>query len=360
MRGWLEIAALLVIALGMAITISSGLTIMLNGATHPTAAVTTGSMIPIYNGYQNTEQADIYPLRGDILLVRKVSPASIEIGDVIVFNVSQVTEPVVHRVIDKWAENETFRFKTNGDNNKYPDNWVVQGKDIFGIVVVRIPYIGWFLILFQTTPGRIILLVSAIVLLFSGNGSDEKDKSLKTTSAPSWRKKRKGSYIKVGLVLLTLLIFLGSNLMAAFTSPPTVILYSIPVDSSSSSQNLLESTTDEMITLMLPSSSSRWNQGGQSSDEVFFFPIRIVISSNGLFNNIDFIEITTTVLGVQALYRWTLVYNYIGSRALEGGIIAHLSGEELFNASVTLKYYSRGLFASPPYSTTFPLELDNR
>lgn len=360
MKGGLELVVLLIIALGMAIALSSGLTIMLNGATHPTAAVTTGSMMPIYNGFQDTEQTAIYPLRGDILLVRKVSPASIQIGAVIVFDVSQVSEPVVHRVIDKWAENETYYFKTNGDNRKDPDTWKVQGKDIFGIVVVRIPYIGWFLILFQTTPGRIILLGSAVFLLFSGNGSDEEEKILRTTNVPPRRKKHKGTYIRVGLVLLPIFIFLGNNLVAAFTSPPSVMLYSMPGTSSSPSQNLLDSTEDDLITLLLPSSLYRWNQAEQLSETVFFFPIRITILSGGLFNNIDSVEITTTVLGRQALYRWTLVYNYIGIRTFEGGIIAHISGKGIFNTSISLDYYSRGLFASPPHSTTFPLELDNR
>ncbi|MFW9778283.1 MAG: signal peptidase I [Candidatus Heimdallarchaeota archaeon] len=359
-RGWLEIVVLLIIALGMAITISSGLNIMLNGATHPTAAVTTGSMIPIYNGYQDTEQADIYPLRGDILLVRKVLPASIEIGEVIVFNVSQVSDPIVHRVVDKWEVNETYYFKTNGDNRKDPDTWVVKGKDVFGIVVVRIPYIGWFLILFQSTPGRIILLVSAAFLLFSGNGEETNDKNAKTADVFPKGKRRKGTYIRAGLLLLPILIFIGFNLFAAFASPPSVMIYSIPTDSSSSYQNLLESTKDDKVTLFLPSSRYRWKKDGQSPQETFFFPIRINVVSGGILNNIDSIEIVTNVLGMESLYRWTLVYNYVGVRTLEGGIIALISGEGIFNASITLNYYSRGLFASNPSSTTFPLLLDNR
>ncbi|MFX0152357.1 MAG: signal peptidase I [Candidatus Hodarchaeota archaeon] len=366
----LEIALLLGTAAAMAIIISFGLTVYLGGSSHPTVAVTTGSMLPIYNGFQDGTNDPIYPFRGDILLVRKVPVESIEVGDVIVFETTgPPDEPVVHRVIDKWLENGNYNFKTNGDNRDDPDPWIISGEDVYGVVVIRIPHIGWFLLVVQTTVGKIIILALAILLLFVGNDSEEKkDKSIveKTEEqkvSDSTRinfvkktiKSRKGIYSV--LIFLILLTFIASNLIGSLISPPSVNLYSYNTHSEEKIDNLLESTNVNPYTIS--KLYEPWSRGTNSTQTVHFFPVQIEICSGGLFNNIEKIEIITHVNGTEAIYRWNMVYNFIGTRVFKGAIIATLNGSGNYSATVSLGIYTRGLLASPDRSITFPLILQS-
>lgn len=354
----------------MAIIISFGLTVYLGGSSHPTVAVTTGSMLPIYNGFQDGTNDPIYPFRGDILLVRKVPVESIEVGDVIVFETTgPPDEPVVHRVIDKWLENGNYVFKTNGDNRNDPDPWIISGEDVYGVVVIRIPHIGWFLLVVQTTVGKIIILALAILLLFVGNDSEEKkDKSIveKTEEqkvSDSTRinfvkktiKSRKGIYSV--LIFLILLTFIASNLIGSLISPPSVNLYSYNTHSEEKIDNLLESTNVNPYTIS--KLYEPWSRGTNSTQTVHFFPVQIEICSGGLFNNIEKIEIITHVNGTEAIYRWNMVYNFIGTRVFKGAIIATLNGSGNYSATVSLGIYTRGLLASPDRSITFPLILQS-
>ncbi|MFX0183763.1 MAG: signal peptidase I [Candidatus Hodarchaeota archaeon] len=370
----LEIAILLGTAAGMAIIISFGITAYLGGSAHPTVAVTTGSMLPIYNGFQDDTHSEIHPFRGDILLVRKVPVESIELGDVIVFNTSSVPEPVVHRIIDKWFENNSYHFKTNGDNNDFPDQWVVSGKDVIGVVVLRLPHVGWFLLVIQTTAGKILILALVILLLFVGDDSEEEKN-------PEEKKDQKFSPSKVGktklqkskdiafktiqskkriysiLILLIFSTFISGNLISATISSPSVSLYSYSTGTGERIDNLLKSTESSPYTI---STSNKWDHGENATQTAYFFPILIEIRSGGLLNNIEKIEIITQANGTEGLYRWTIVYNFVGSRVLEGGIVAFLDGAGTFDATITLSVSSRGLFASPDQSLTFPLVLQSR
>lgn len=371
---FIELGLLLVTAAILAIIVSNGLTFFLQGSSHPTVGVTTGSMLPIYNGFQDSElppQNDIYPFRGDVLLVRKVSAEVIEVGDVIIFNTPSVSDPVVHRVIDKWFNNGTYFFKTNGDNNLTPDTWTVKDSvededdDIIGVVVFRIPHIGWFWLVIQTVAGRLIVLTFALLILFIGDSdkekentpenkkSNEKNPLFKSSTGFNIKDKlkritQKRAYVYPIIILFLFSLFLSINLIAAFISYPSVTLYSL------NNQNLLDSTEDNPYSLSQPYD---WTKGTQG---VYFFPIRIEVRSGGLFNNIDNIEIYTKVNEATELYRWNIVYNYIGSRVLEGGIIALLDSNGTYNASITVIYSSRGLLASSNSSFTFPLKLISR
>ena len=87
-----------------------------------------------------------------------MNPAEIEVGDhdlktgdVIVFEAiwSTTGDPIVHRVVDSRFNNtgeEIWEFQTWGDYNTGPDQpphpWVRE-DEIVGIVVGRIPWIGW-------------------------------------------------------------------------------------------------------------------------------------------------------------------------------------------------------------------------
>ena len=350
---------LLGIAVILAVAISSGINSYLANPKHPIVSVTTGSMLPIYNGFQDYEYSEMYPFRGDILLIQKVPIEDIKVGDVIIFDTPQVNDPVVHRVVAKWQENGIYIFKTNGDNRVDPDSWEIVGDEniIHGVVVFRIPHVGWFLLVIQTTLGRLIILSLAIILLFIG-GDDEEDKQntkeiqLNRRNHLNSNLKGKKAYIlhkflsfdriissKQPLFYFTIIVliifsFLGVNILGAVISPPDVNIYTM------SDGNLTTPLEDTSIPINLTANYG-WPEDSQN---VAFIPVRIEIISGGLFNNIDFFEIR--VNETKGLYRWTIEYNFIGTKVMKGAIIAHLNDPGFYSATITLQIFSRGILAS--------------
>ena len=39
--------------------------------------------------------------------------------------------------------NGTYKYRTKGDNNKDPDNWVVDSKEVIGKIIFNVKYIGY-------------------------------------------------------------------------------------------------------------------------------------------------------------------------------------------------------------------------
>jgi signal peptidase len=101
---------------------------------------------------------------GSIVVVRKISPEDVKVGDVIAFSTGE--SKTLHRVIDKVAEGGSFYFRTKGDANEDPDPWIVKPEDVSGALLLTIPYYG-YLIYFARTPLGLVLfiLVPAIILI---------------------------------------------------------------------------------------------------------------------------------------------------------------------------------------------------
>ena len=101
---------------------------------------------------------------GSIVIVRKVKPEDVRVGDIIAFKTGE--SKTIHRVIDKVAEGGSFYFRTKGDANEDPDPWIVKPEDVLGKLQLTIPYYG-YLIWFAQTPFGIVLfiLVPAIILI---------------------------------------------------------------------------------------------------------------------------------------------------------------------------------------------------
>jgi len=142
------------------------LQISLNTQT-PIVVVVSGSMSPTIN-------------KGDILFVKGTDPSLIKNGsaiekdgDIIVFDAyglwaSAPLDPIVHRVVDKWYDNDTWYFRTKGDANSLPDPVPIPGDKVIGVVIGGIPFIGWIKILL-TESGLLIplLIIISVVLIIS-------------------------------------------------------------------------------------------------------------------------------------------------------------------------------------------------
>ena len=113
------------------------------------------------NNSINKEDFDGFPLKngfnkGDIMVLKGKKPENIEIGDVVVFW-SAKKDPIIHRVVKKWQDNNIYYFQTKGDNYKtnpmsiksaFLDETKISEESIVGNAVLRIPLLGYVKILF--------------------------------------------------------------------------------------------------------------------------------------------------------------------------------------------------------------------
>ena len=91
--------------------------------------------------------------KGDIMILRGKEPDNIRPGDVIVFRDSR-PDPIIHRVVKKWAGKEGMFFETKGDNNQAPikgpllDETNIHENQIIGTAIIRVPLLGYVKIWF--------------------------------------------------------------------------------------------------------------------------------------------------------------------------------------------------------------------
>lgn len=103
-------------------------------------AVGSGSMIPTF---------DV----GDMPIVKKISKQNtLKEGDVLVFR--KENKVVMHRIIEMTYSNGTYKYRTKGDNNKDPDNWVVDSKEVIGKIIFNVKYIGYPTIMINNLLNR--------------------------------------------------------------------------------------------------------------------------------------------------------------------------------------------------------------
>ena len=76
-------------------------------------------------------------LRGDVLVVDGVERDKLKIGDVIVYDISGQSTPIVHRIV----KFEGDQIITKGDHNPSFDPWRLT--KIHGKAVLVIPFLGW-------------------------------------------------------------------------------------------------------------------------------------------------------------------------------------------------------------------------
>lgn len=90
---------------------------------------------------------------GSLLITKEVAIDEVVVGDVVVVAIGEVF--VGHRVIEKLDDSKIVRLKTQGDANKYPDDFWVTDATLKERAVLSIPYLGVFLLKLQTARGVI-------------------------------------------------------------------------------------------------------------------------------------------------------------------------------------------------------------
>jgi len=111
---------------------------------------------------------------GDLVVIKGVSPQEIKEGSIIVFYVpghyGEDEYRIVHRVIKIVNLGEELGFETKGDNNPISDyyRWgYIPSSYVIGIVIYRIPYVGYAALGIRKPIGILIVSLLIIALLFS-------------------------------------------------------------------------------------------------------------------------------------------------------------------------------------------------
>lgn len=133
-------------------------------------AVLTGSMEPNY------------PV-GSMIYVKKTDPSTLEVGDVITYELSGDTV-VTHRIVEIHEDQQEV--VTKGDANDANDGSPVSYSKIVGEAKGKIPYLGYISLNIKTPKGIMVIcgVVIAIILLtfipeiFSDE--EEKEKNVKS------------------------------------------------------------------------------------------------------------------------------------------------------------------------------------
>ena len=141
---------------------------------YPALAVASGSMCKIEHmycdGWSHPFSRTLHV--GDLIIVQGVDPKEIKAasepdGDIIVFHKPLGgNELIVHRAIKKEirADGEIY-FTTKGDGNSGPDSGTVQGGQVVGKVILRIPWIGHIALFLRNSSGIFIIIILIVILV---------------------------------------------------------------------------------------------------------------------------------------------------------------------------------------------------
>lgn len=112
--------------------------------------VISGSMEPTYRV-------------GDLIYVKKVNPAEIQVGDPVTFILNEELVVATHRVVEVDRENQCLY--TKGDANEIADHAPVHYNNVIGVPQFRIPKLGYVSDFIQNPPGTYITIGAAAVLI---------------------------------------------------------------------------------------------------------------------------------------------------------------------------------------------------
>ena len=112
--------------------------------------VLSGSMEPTYH-------------TGSLIYVKEVEPEEVKVGQPITFVLNEDLVVATHRVVEINEENQ--HFYTKGDANESVDGSPVHFKNLIGVPVFSIPYLGYLSNYIQNPPGMYVAIAAGAMLL---------------------------------------------------------------------------------------------------------------------------------------------------------------------------------------------------
>ncbi|MDD5832935.1 MAG: signal peptidase I [Clostridiales bacterium] len=105
---------------------------------------------------------------GDLIIIKKTDPSSLEKGDIITFHtiIDNQYQLNTHRIADIIEDNGFRSYVTKGDNNAIEDQHIISDGDIVGKYVTRLPGVGKFMDFLKSSMGFLIVIVLPMLLFF--------------------------------------------------------------------------------------------------------------------------------------------------------------------------------------------------
>jgi len=85
--------------------------------------------------------------KGDMVFIKKEDTSDVSEGDIVQYRLDDIQ--VVHRIVDEKYDEGVRYFITKGDNNNTIDPSNVYEQQIMGRYMGKVPYIGWFSLIFK-------------------------------------------------------------------------------------------------------------------------------------------------------------------------------------------------------------------
>ncbi len=97
---------------------------------------------------------------GDVVVTYREQGDKYNTGDIITF-ISDTNGgiTITHRIKEIYSINDSYSYRTQGDNNNTPDNEIVPGSNVFGRVVLKLPKIGYIQQFLSSMLGWIVVIV---------------------------------------------------------------------------------------------------------------------------------------------------------------------------------------------------------
>ena len=105
---------------------------------------------------------------GDLIVIRKCDPASLEVGDIITFHAIINNEFALntHRITEIQDQNGVRSYVTKGDNNAIADIHMIADGDIVGQYITRLPGFGKVVQFLSSSAGFLLVIVLPLLVFF--------------------------------------------------------------------------------------------------------------------------------------------------------------------------------------------------
>ncbi|WP_440896676.1 signal peptidase I [Amphibacillus sp. Q70] len=123
-----------------------------------------------YFGYQlrtvmsNSMEPTI--LTGSLAILEEVDPDTIHKGDIVTFQ-GEAEQAFTHRVVNTLTTDGGLQFQTKGDHNEVMDSSLVASNDIEGKYLFSVPYLGDFMLIINTSRGKLALILTIVNILLT-------------------------------------------------------------------------------------------------------------------------------------------------------------------------------------------------
>jgi signal peptidase len=106
---------------------------------------------------------------GDVIITVNTPVRSLQVNDIITYRSPDNAKSLVtHRIINIHDDGQVLTFKTKGDANEDPDQYVVSSDLVVGSMVLSVPYVGYVASISHSFIGFLLLVLAPGIVVICG------------------------------------------------------------------------------------------------------------------------------------------------------------------------------------------------